>query len=92
MNCVCYNIMNRFQNSLGEIISALVNNRYNSGLPSTDDGNYRPNFNLLDENNSGSLDGNAFFYICMILLAIVTFSSILSTRRRRLVGNGSSLN
>ena len=91
MECVCYNIMNRLQNSLGEIISALVNNRYNSGLPSTDDGQYRPNLNLLNESNNESIDGNLFFYLCMIILAIVTFSSILS-RRRRIGGNGSSLN
>ena len=92
MNCICYNIINRFQESLGTLISTLVNNRYNNGLPSTDDGNYQPNFNLLDENNTGSFDANTFFYICMILLALVTFSSLLSNRRRRLGGNGSSLN
>ena len=85
--------MNRLQDSLGSILSSLVYNRLNSGLPSTDDGAYQPNFNLLDENNSGSFDSNAFFYICMILLLIVTLSSMISMRRRRrLGGNGSSFN
>ena len=84
--------MNRLQNNLGALISTLVNNRYNNGLPSTDDGHYRHNLNLLNENDDATFDGNTLFYICMIILAIITFSSILSTRRRRLVGNGSSLN
>ena len=91
-NCICYQIMNRLQDSLGNILSSLVNNRLNSGLPNTDDGAYQPNFNLLDENNSGSFNSTAFFYICMILLLIVTLSSMISMRRRRLGGNGSSFN
>ena len=91
MNCECINIINRLKTSLGALISTLVNNRINSGLPSTDDGSYQPNFNLLDDNNSGSFDGNILLYICMILLAIVTLSSMLSRRRRQLGGNGSSL-
>ena len=91
MNCECINIINRFKTSLEALISTLVNNRINSGLPSTDDGSYQPNFNLLDGNNSGSFDGNILLYICMILLAIVTLSSMLSRRRRQLGGNGSSI-
>ena len=61
MNCVCYNIMNRLQDSLGSLLSSLVNNRLNNRLPSTDDGAYQPNFNLLTEFNSVSFDTNAFF-------------------------------
>ena len=92
MNCVCYNLMNTLQNHLGTLISTLVNNRLNSGTPSSDDGAYQPNFNLLNQNDPGSFDSNALFYICMTILAIVTLSSIISSRRRRRFGgNGSSL-
>ena len=92
MNCVCYNIMNRFQNELGNLLSSVINHRINSGLPSTDDGFYQPNLNLLAQSNSNSFDTNTFFYICMILLAIVTFATMIGSRRRRIVGNTSSLN
>ena len=91
MNCVCYNLFNRLQTELGNIISSAANNRINSGLPSTDDGAYQPNLNLLEQNNSGSFDTNTFIYICMILLAIVTFSSMFRSRRR-IGGNSSTLN
>ena len=92
MNCVCYNIMNALQTQLSNLITALVNNRINSGSPSTDDGSaYRPNFNLLDQGNSTTFDANTFFYICMILLAIVTLSSMMGTRRRGIGGNRSTL-
>ncbi len=92
MNCVCYNLFNRLQTELGNIITALVNNRINNSRPSTDDGSYQPNFNLLDQESSRGFDGNTFFYICMILLAIVTLTSMITSRRRRIVGNSSSLN
>ena len=93
MNCVCYNLMNRFQEHLTNLLTTLINNRMRSGTPSTDDGNYQPNLNLLEDNNTGSFDGNTFFYVFLILLGIVTLSSILSSRRgRRIRGNGSSLN
>ena len=93
MNCVCYNIMNILQNHLGTFISTLVNNRLNSGTPSSDDGSYQPNLNLLNLNDPDSFDSNTLFYICLTILAIVTLSSIISSRRRRrLGGNGSSLN
>ena len=91
MNCVCYNLINRLQTELGNIISSAANNRINSGLPSTDDGAYQPNLNLLEQSNSGSFDTNTFIYICMILLAIVTFSSMFRSRRR-IGGNSSTLN
>ena len=92
MNCVCYNIMNALQTQLSNLITALVNNRINSGSPSTDYGSsYRPNFNLLDQGNSTTFDANTFFYICMILLAIVTLSSMMGTRRRGIGGNRSTL-
>lgn len=84
--------MNALQNQLSNLITALVNNRINSGSPSTDDGSsYRPNFNLLDQGNSTTFDANTFFYICMILLAIVTLSSMMGTRRRGIGGNRSTL-
>ncbi len=93
MECVCYNLMNRLQNSLGTLLSSMVQNQYNNGLPSTDDGSYQPNLNLLNENNPSSFNANLFFYIFMILLAIVTISSLLGSRRRRILGgNSSSLN
>ena len=92
MNCVCYNIINRLQTELGNMISTLVNNRINSGSPSTDDGAYRPNLHLLDEDTPRSFDTNTFFYICIILLAIAALSSLMGSRRRRIVGNTSSLN
>ena len=91
MNCACYNIMNRFQTELGNLLSSVINNGINSGLPRTDDGVYHPNLNLLDHNNSSSFDTNTFFYICMILLAIITFSTMIGFRRRRIVGNTSTL-
>ena len=90
MNCVCYNIMNSFQTQLENLLSTIVNHRLNSGTPSTDDGAYQPNFNLLDNNNSRSFDTNTFFYFCLILLAIVTLSTMMSSRRR-IGGNTSSL-
>ena len=91
MNCVCYNIMNAIHNHLGNLASSLVNNRLNSGQPSSDDGAYRPNFDLLNQDNTGSLGSNALFYILMIIIAFVTLSSFINSRRRRLGGNGSSL-
>ena len=91
MSCECINLINRLKTSLELLVSTLVRNRINSGQPSTDDGSYQPNFNLIEGNNSGSFDGNILLYICMILLAIVTLSSMLSRRRRQLGGNGSSL-
>ena len=92
MNCVCYDIMNALQTQLSNLLTAVVNNRINSGAPSTDDGSsYRPNFNLLDQGNSTTFDANTFFYICMILLAIVTLSSMMGTRRRGIGGNRSTL-
>ena len=60
--------MNRLQENLGTLISTLVNNRFNNGLPSSDDGAYQPNFNLLNENNSSSFDSNTFFYIVIIII------------------------
>ena len=92
MNCVCYNIINRLQNELGNLLSSVINNRLNSGTPSTDDGAYQPNFNLLDNGNSRSFDTNTFFYIFMILLAIVTLSTMIRSRRRIGGGNSSTLN
>ena len=92
MNCVCYNIINRLQTELGNMISTLVNNRINSGSPSTDDGAYRPNLHLLDEDTPRSFDTNTFFYIFITLLAIATLLSLMGSRRRRIIGNTSSLN
>ena len=92
MNCVCYNIINRIQNELGNLLSSVLNNRLNSGTPSTDDGAYQPNFNLLDDGNARSFDTNTFFYIFMILLAIVTLSTMLGSRRRIGGANSSTLN
>ena len=91
MNCACYNMMNALQNHLGNLVTSLVNNRLNSGQPNSDDGSYQPNFDLLNQDNSDSLGSNALFYILMIIIAFVTLSSFISSRRRRLGGNGSSL-
>ena len=93
MNCVCYNLINRLQTELGNILSTLVNNRISSDTPSTDDGAYQPNFHLLDDQNTPhSFDINTFFYIFIALLAIVTLSSFMGSRRRRIIGNTSTLN
>ena len=92
MNCVCYNIFNRLQTELGNLLSSVASNRLNSANPSTDDGSYQPNFHLLDDNTSSSFDSNTFFYMCIILLAIATLSSLFSSRRRRIGGNTSTLN
>jgi hypothetical protein len=84
--------MNTILTELSNIFTALANNRINSGSPSTDDGSsYQPNFNLLDQGYSTTFDANTFFYICMILLAIVTLTSMMGTRRRGFGGNRSTL-
>jgi WD40 repeat protein len=44
--------MNSIQTSLANLIRAAAQNRINSDLSSTDDGNYQPNLNLLNNNNS----------------------------------------
>lgn len=92
MNCACYNLFNTIQTQLGNMLTAFVNNRLNSGSPTTDDGDYQPNFHLLDDNNNRSFDANTFFYICLILLAIVSLSTMMGSRRRRIGGNRSTLN
>ena len=93
MNCVCYNIMNNLQTSLANLLMTAANNRINSGLSTTDDGNYRPNLNLLDNNNENtSFDLNTFFYVFLLLITFFSFSSIINSRRRRVGGNTSSLN
>ena len=93
MNCVCYNLLNRLQSELGNILSTLVNNRINSDTPRTDDGAYQPNFHLLDDQNTPrSFDTNTFFYIFISLLAIVILSTLMGSRRRRIIGNSSTLN
>ena len=84
--------MNRFLTELGNLLTSVANNGINSRLPSTDDGTYQPNLNLLEQNNSWSFDTNTIFYICMILLAIATFSSMVGIRRRRIGENTSTLN
>ena len=93
MNCVCYNIMNNLQTSLANLLMTAANNRINSGSSTTDDGNYRPNLNLLDNNNENtSFDLNTFFYVFLLLITFFSFSSIIDSRRRRVGGNTSSLN
>ena len=93
MNCVCYNIMNNLQTSLANLLMTAANNRINSGSSTTDDGNYRPNLNLLDNNNENtSFDLNTFFYVFLLLIIFFSFSSIINSRRRRIGGNTSSLN
>ena len=94
MNCVCQNLYNRIQNSLREMITTLAYNRINNEQPSTDDGSYSPNLNLLNRNNNNNyFDSNLFFNIFFFLLALVTLSSLISfRRRRRLGGNNSSFN
>ena len=92
MNCVCYNIMNNLQTSLANLLMTAANNRINSGSSTTDDGNYRPNLNLSDENNqNNNFDLNSFFYVFLILVTFFSFSSIMNSRRR-IGGNTSSLN
>ena len=92
MNCVCYNIMNTLQTYLANLLMTAANNRINSGSSTTDDGNYRPNLNLLDENNqNNNFDLNTFFYVFLILVTFFSFSSIMNSRRR-IGGNTSSLN
>ena len=83
MNCVCYNIMNRFQNSLGNLLSTLVNNRFNNGLPSSDDGTYQPNLNLLNDNDSSSFDSNTFFYDITFNYNINNYDNFKKTKKNR---------
>ncbi len=93
MNCVCYNIINNLQRQISNLITTAANNRLNSGSSSTDDGMYRPNLNLLDnERQNTFFDLNTVFYISLILITFFSFASVLNTRRRRIGGNRSTLN
>ena len=93
MDCVCYNIINDLQRQINNLFTTVANSRLNSGGSSTDDGAYRPNLNLLDnERHTTSFDLNTIFYICIILFTFFTFSSMLNSRRRRIGGNSSTLN
>ena len=61
MDCICNNYYNMIQNSLSQLITTIAHNRINSNLPSTDDGSYSPNLNLLNrEDNNNSFDSNFF--------------------------------
>ena len=95
MDCICNNYYNMIQNSLNELISTVAHNRINSNLPSSDDGSYSPNLNLLNRRNDNNslFDSNFFFNFLFFLLALATLSSFINfRRRRRLGGNNSSLN
>ena len=94
MDCICNNYYNMIQNSLSQLITTIAHNRINSNLPSTDDGSYSPNFNLLNrEDNNNSFDSNFFFNFLFFILALATLSSFINfRRRRRLGGNNSSCN
>ena len=94
MDCICNNYYNMIQNSLRELISNLAYNRINSNLPSTDDGSYSPNLNLLNRNNNnGTFDSNFFVNFLFFVLALATLSSFVNfRRRRRFGGNNSSFN
>ena len=94
MDCICNNYYNMIQNSLSQLITTIAHNRINSNLPSTDDGSYSPNLNLLNrEDNNNSFDSNFFFNFLFFILALATLSSFINfRRRRRLGGNNSSYN
>ena len=92
MNCVCYNIMNRIQTEIGNLVSTVINQRINSGTPTSDEGDFHPNLNLLEPGNSNFFNINIIFYICLIILTIATLSTMTGSRRRRLGGNTSTLN
>ena len=94
MDCICNNYYNMIQNSLSQLITTIAHNRINSNLPSTDDGSYSPNLNLLNrEDNNNSFDSNFFFNFLFFILALATLSSYINfRRRRRLGGNNSSCN
>ena len=94
MDCICNNYYNMIQNSLSQLITTIAHNRMNSNLPSTDDGSYSPNLNLLNrEDNNNSFDSNFFFNFLFFILALATLSSFINfRRRRRLGGNNSSCN
>ena len=94
MDCICNNYYNMIQNSLRELISNLAYNRINSNLPSTDDGSYSPNLNLLNrDDNNGTFDSNFFVNFLFFVLALATLSSFVNFRRmRRFGGNNSSFN
>ncbi len=94
MDCICNNYYNMIQNSLSQLITTIAHNRINSNLPSTDDGSYSPNLNLLNrEDNNNSFDSNFFFNFLFFILALATLSSFINfRRRRRLGGNNSSCN
>ncbi len=74
------------------MVSTYANNRINSGSPSTDDGAYNPNLNLLNRENNNSFDSNLFFNVFFFLLALVTLSSFVNYRRRRRLGGNGSCN
>ena len=93
MNCVCYNIINNIQRQIANLLSTAAMNRINSDSSSTDDGAYQPNLHLLDNmRQNTSFDLNTFFYITLIFIAFFSFASVLNSWRRRIGGNGSTLN
>ena len=93
MNCVCYNIINNIQRQIANLLSTAAMNRINSDSSSTDDGAYQPNLHLLDNmRQNTSFDLNTFFYITLIFITFLSFASVLNSRRRRIGGNGSTLN
>ena len=91
MDCICYNFFNNIQTQISNLLSTAASNRLNQGSSTTDDGAYRPNLNLIDNPNT-SFDLNTFFYILLIILTFFSFMSMINSRRRRIGGNGSSLN
>ena len=93
MDCVCYNVLNNLQRQINSLFITAANNRLNSDSSTTDDGAYRPNLNLVEHGNQNTFfDLNTIFYISIILITFFSFASLMNSRRRRLGGNGSSLN
>ena len=90
MNCVCQQLFSLIQTQFGNMISSVISNNISGMTSRSDDGTFEPNLNLLDNQNIHSFDLNSIFYFCMIIAAIVMFSSLFNTRRARIMGGNTS--
>ena len=90
MNCVCQQLFSLIQAQFGNMLSSVISNNISGMTSRSDDGTFEPNLHLLDNQNNHSFDLNSILYFCMIIAAIVMFSSLFSSRRARIMGGNTS--